>query len=161
MIGNMGWMGSISDASREHVVAFWTYVAFLANSFIFIMIGMNAASQPLRALGSMAAAVAIVLVLAGRAASMYPLSALFRRSRWHLSHSYQHTLFWGGLRGALGLALALAVPPNVPERNAIIVTAFVVVAFSIVVQGLTMPWLISRLRLRNEDDVVAAPKPDS
>jgi CPA1 family monovalent cation:H+ antiporter len=56
-------------------------------------------------------------------------------------------LFWGGLRGALALALALAVPDTVPERGAIIITAFVVVAFSILVQGLTMPWLIKRLRL--------------
>jgi CPA1 family monovalent cation:H+ antiporter len=56
-------------------------------------------------------------------------------------------LFWGGLRGALALALALALPAEVPERLAIIVTAFLVVAFSIFVQGLTMPWLVRRLRL--------------
>ena len=61
--------------------------------------------------------------------------------------SFQHTLFWGGLRGALALALALTVPSTVAERNAIILTAFVVVAFSILVQGLTMPSLIKRLEL--------------
>jgi CPA1 family monovalent cation:H+ antiporter len=68
-------------------------------------------------------------------------------------------LFWGGLRGALALALALAVPPTVVERNAIILTAFVVVAFSILVQGLTMPWLIKRLNLgrAGEAEAVAAP----
>jgi monovalent cation:H+ antiporter, CPA1 family len=55
------------------------------------------------------------------------------------------------------LALALAVPTTVAERDAIILTAFVVVAFSILVQGLTMPWLIKRLRLnRDEPDAVAA-----
>ena len=86
-------------------------------------------------------------MLAGRGLSIYPLAALFSRSRWRLPASYQHTLFWGGLRGALALALALAVPPSVPERGAIIVTAFVVVAFSILVQGLTMPWLIKRFGL--------------
>ena len=91
--------------------------------------------------------IAILLVLLGRAISIYPLAAVFSASRWRLPASYQHTLFWGGLRGALALALALAVPPNVPERTAIIVTAFVVVAFSILVQGLTMPWLIRRLSL--------------
>ena len=63
---------------------------------------------------------------------------------------YQHVLFWGGLRGALALALALAVPASVAERDAIIVTAFVVVAFSILVQGLTMPWLIRRFALGAE-----------
>ena len=68
-------------------------------------------------------------------------------------------MFWGGLRGALALALALAVPANVPERNAIIVTAFVVVAFSILVQGLTMPWLMKRLGLDQQpaEEAVAAP----
>jgi CPA1 family monovalent cation:H+ antiporter len=68
-------------------------------------------------------------------------------------------LFWGGLRGALALALALAVPATVPERSAIIVTAFVVVAFSILVQGLTMPWLIKRFGLSSKapEQAVAAP----
>jgi CPA1 family monovalent cation:H+ antiporter len=72
---------------------------------------------------------------------------LFVRSRWRLEASVQHTLFWGGLRGALALALALAVPLTVAERGPIILSAFVVVAFSILVQGLTMPWLIARLNL--------------
>ena len=84
-------------------------------------------------------------------------------SRWRLKASLQHVLFWGGLRGALALALALAVPPTVPERNAIILTAFVVVAFSILVQGLTMPWLINRLQLgrKPREAAVAAPAVES
>jgi CPA1 family monovalent cation:H+ antiporter len=102
---------------------------------------------------------AILLVLLGRAVSIYPLAQLFAWSRWKLPAAYTHTLFWGGLRGALALALALAVPTTVPERNAIILTAFVVVAFSILVQGLTMPWLIKRLNLgpAGEAAPVAAP----
>jgi CPA1 family monovalent cation:H+ antiporter len=70
-------------------------------------------------------------------------------------------LFWGGLRGALALALALAVPPTVPERYAIILTAFVVVGFSILVQGLTMPWLIRSFGLARKQpggEQVAAPQ---
>ena len=51
------------------------------------------------------------------------------------------------LVGTCALALALTVPPTVPERGAIILSAFVVVAFSIFVQGLTMPWLVRRLGL--------------
>jgi CPA1 family monovalent cation:H+ antiporter len=107
--------------------------------------------------------VAVLLVLAGRGLSIYPLSALFTWSRWRLKPSLQHTLFWGGLRGALALALALAVPATVPERNAIILTAFVVVAFSILVQGLTMPWLINRLQLgrKPREAPVAAPATES
>ena len=158
MVGNVGSMGAISDAGRPYVLSFWEYAAFLANSLVFILIGMNAENQPLRDLGSFAAAVAIVLVLAGRLVSIYPLAALFAWSRWRLPAPYQHTLFWGGLRGALALALALAVPATVPERNAIIITAFVVVAFSILVQGLTMPLLIRRFQLSNgTEEAVAAP----
>jgi len=141
----------LSEAGRDRVHWAWEFFAFLANSFVFILIGLNEAGQPVRRLGAVAAIVAILFMLAGRALSIYPLAALFRWSRWRLEPSHQHTLFWGGLRGALALALALAVPATVPERGAIILTAFVVVAFSILVQGLTMPWLIRRLDLVGED----------
>ncbi len=56
----------------------------------------------------------------------------------------QHLLWWGGLRGALTLALALALPVNLDHRNEILLAAFGVVVFSVVVQGLTMPWLSRR-----------------
>jgi CPA1 family monovalent cation:H+ antiporter len=152
LIGSAGTR-FLSRAGQDRVHWAWEYFAFLANSFVFILIGMSVANQPLHRLGSAAAAIAILLVLAGRALSIYPLALLFRWSHWRIKASFQHALFWGGLRGALALALALAVPPQVAERNAIILTAFVVVAFSILVQGLTMPWLIKRLELgRNQPE---------
>jgi CPA1 family monovalent cation:H+ antiporter len=154
LIGSAGTR-FLSRSGRRRVEWAWEYFAFLANSLVFILIGMNVANQPLHKLGT-AAVVAIVLVLAGRAVSIYPLSLLFRWSRWRLRAAFQHTLFWGGLRGALALALALAVPAAVPERGVIILTAFVVVAFSIIVQGLTMPWLIKRLGLGRKEAVAAA-----
>lgn len=146
LIGSFGTR-FLSPQGRDRVHWAWEYFAFLANSFVFILIGMNVADQPLQALGSAAAVIAVLLVLAGRGLSVYPLAFLFSRSRWRLPTAYQHTLFWGGLRGALALALALAVPDSVAERIAIILTAFVVVAFSILVQGLTMPWLIKHFDL--------------
>jgi CPA1 family monovalent cation:H+ antiporter len=163
MTGSIGPARVFSTHGRDRVRWAWEFFAFLANSIVFILIGMNVASQPIHRLGSAAAVAAILLVLAGRALSIYPLSALFIASRWRLRPAFQHTLFWGGLRGALALALALAVPVQVPERNAIILTAFVVVAFSILVQGLTMPWLINRLKLarRPAQPAVAAPAAES
>ena len=163
MTGSIGPARVFSTHGRDRVRCAWEFFAFLANSIVFILIGMNVASQPIHRLGSAAAVAAILLVLAGRALSIYPLSALFIASRWRLRPAFQHTLFWGGLRGALALALALAVPVQVPERNAIILTAFVVVAFSILVQGLTMPWLINRLKLarRPAQPAVAAPAAES
>jgi CPA1 family monovalent cation:H+ antiporter len=147
IVGNIGWMGAISDEGRGHVLSAWEFFAFLANSFVFILIGMHEATQPVGIIDIDVAAVAILLVLAGRLAAIYPLALPFRPTSLRLPLPYQHVLFWGGLKGALALALALALPLAVPERLEIIVTAFVVVAFSIFVQGLTMPWLIRRLHL--------------
>jgi CPA1 family monovalent cation:H+ antiporter len=146
VVGNLGWRGAISEGGRGHVLSFWAYAAFLANSFVFILIGGHEASQPLAAIGG-AALAAIGISLLGRAVAVYPLSLLFSRSELRISRDYQHVLFWGGLRGALALALALALPPEIPERQEIIAMAFAVVAFSIFAQGLTMPWLIRRLGL--------------
>ena len=158
LIGSFGTR-FLSDEGGDRVRWAWEYFAFLANSFVFILIGMSVANQPLHRLGP-TAAVAILLVLAGRGLSVYPLSAIFNWSRWRVPASFQHVLFWGGLRGALALALALTIPATVAERYAIILTAFVVVAFSILVQGLTMPWLIKRLKLGGEqpEPPVAAPQ---
>jgi CPA1 family monovalent cation:H+ antiporter len=146
VVGNVGLARVISEAGRGHVVAFWEYAAFLSNSVVFILIGGHEAHQPINMVAE-SAAIAVVLVLLGRAVAVYPICALFSRSALAIDRRYQHVLVWGGLRGALALALALALPSDVLERQEIIVVAFAVVAFSIFVQGLTMPWLIRRLGL--------------
>ena len=150
LVGNFGMMRSISENSRGHVIAFWEYAAFLANSVVFILIGGHEAHQSLAFVAG-AAAVAILLVLGGRVLAVYPLCALFARSKLRIDSRYQHVLVWGGLRGALALALALALPDSIPERGEIVAVAFAVVAFSIFVQGLTMPLLIRHLRLLASD----------
>ncbi|MCB1540016.1 MAG: cation:proton antiporter [Rhodoblastus sp.] len=146
LVGNFGMMRSIAEASREHVIGFWEYVAFLANSIVFILIGGHEAHQRIDMVAT-AAVIAILLVLVSRALSVYLLSAAFIPTSLRIDARYQHVLVWGGLRGALALALALALPDNVPERDVIVAVAFAVVAFSIFVQGLTMPWLIRKLGL--------------
>jgi len=151
MVGNLGWRRSISESGRGHVIAFWEYVAFLANSFVFILIGMQEARTGNRLL-TWAAFAAVGFVLLGRVAAVYPVCALFARSKLALAYGGQHVLFWGGLRGALALALVLALPASVPERDEIVVVAFAVVAFSIFVQGTTMPWLVRRLGLLERTD---------
>ena len=145
-VGNFGWRRAISEGGRGHVLAFWEYAAFLVNSVVFILIGMEEAQQAQQML-SWAAVSAVVLVLVGRIVVVYPLCALFARSRLAVDRRHQHVLVWGGLRGALALALVLALPEDLPNRREIVVVAFAVVAFSIFVQGLTMPWLIARLGL--------------
>ncbi|MES0206937.1 cation:proton antiporter, partial [Mesorhizobium australicum] len=149
IVGNVGWKGAISANARSHVLAFWEYAAFLANSIVFILIGGHEAHQPLGIFAG-TSAVAIMLVLVGRTLAIYPFCALLAVTPLKVDASYQHILVWGGLRGALALALALALPYDVAERSQIIVVAFAVVAFSIFIQGLSMPWLIRRMGLTAE-----------
>jgi CPA1 family monovalent cation:H+ antiporter len=149
-------MGSISDSGRGAVLSFWEYVAFLANSLVFLLIGGREAQMPLLTVLE-AAAVAVVLSMVGRAAAVYPIAALFRGRTLHVPFRFQHVLWWGGLRGALALALALALPASVPERGDIITVAFAVVAFSIFVQGLTMEPLMRRLGLIRQPAVEPEP----
>jgi monovalent cation:H+ antiporter, CPA1 family len=146
LVGNVGWRGAISPSGRGHVLAFWEYVAFLANSVVFILIGGQEAHQPGDLFG-VTSIVAIALVLLGRALAIYALCALLIPTALRVEPRHQHVLVWGGLRGALALALALGLPGHIPEHRDIIVTSFAVVAFSIFVQGLTMPWFIGRLGL--------------
>ncbi len=140
-LGNLGSRGRISDRGKEVVQDFWEYAAFVANSLVFLLIGMRVAMQDFRAVW-VPAAIAIMLVTLGRAAAVYPCCALFAGSEKPVPARYQHLLFWGGLRGALALALALALPAEVPEREAIVTISFAVVAFSIFAQGLTMKPLL-------------------
>ena len=91
--------------------------------------------------------VAIVLVTLGRAIAIYPLCAVFAGTHLKVDPRHQHILFWGGLRGALALALSLALPAQLPQREAIITITFAVVAFSVFAQGLTITPVLRRLRL--------------
>lgn len=143
IIGNVGHL-SISAKAREAVEEFWEYAAFVANSLIFPLIGMRVAHRNY-AFVLMPALIAIVLVRVGRALAIYPLSLLFARTSLRVKRQHQHILFWGGLRGALALALALGLPPDFPAREEMITVAFAVVVFSIFAQGLTIRPLMRRL----------------
>jgi CPA1 family monovalent cation:H+ antiporter len=83
--------------------------------------------------------------MGGRALAIYPLCALFARSPLAVERRHQHVLVWGGLRGALALALALGLPETLPGREAVVTTTFAVVLCSILVQGLSMTALMRRL----------------
>jgi len=141
MMGNFEAFGVLSDRGREAVHAFWEFAAFIANSLVFLLIGMHETSQNFAHVW-LAAVVGVVVVLLGRAAAIYPICGLFSRSRHAVAVRQQHALFWGGLRGALALALALGLPEDVPARAEIITVSFAVVAFSVFVQGLTMTPLL-------------------
>ena len=142
--GNYGTPAYIAASGRDTVRSFWEYVAFLANSLVFLLIGAHEAQQHFGAIG-LAVLAAISLVTLGRALAIYPVCALFNRSPLRVAAAHQHVLFWGGLRGALALALALGLPVDFPQRDAVVTVTFGVVAFSIFAQGLTMAPLLRRL----------------
>ena len=144
MIGNLGPVGAISPRGRVALETFWEFVAFVANSLIFLLIGIHEQQQDFLAAWK-PAAIAIVLVMLGRAVAVYPVCALFARSADAVSARYQHVLVWGGLRGALALALALSLPAQMPEREVVTTVAFAVVAFSIFGQGLSIAPLLRRI----------------
>ncbi len=145
VVGNFRSSGSISAAGRHALGPFWEYVAFVANSLIFLLIGAQEAQQHFKGL-LVPVLLAIGLVTLGRAAAVYPLCAVFVRTRFKVDMRHQHVLFWGGLRGALALALSLSLPEDLPQRDVIVVITFAVVAFSVFVQGLTITPLLRRLR---------------
>ena len=144
LIGNRLGHGSITERGEESMEHFWEFAAFVSNSIIFIVLGINLASQRFSQ-STLAILVAIIAVIAGRAVAVYPLSVIFARSKLAISLSHQHTLFWGGLRGALALALALGVPDSFRYKQEIMVVTFGVVAFSVFVQGSTITPLLRYL----------------
>jgi CPA1 family monovalent cation:H+ antiporter len=144
MLGNIGPLGAITGKGRESVEAFWEYAAFVANSFIFLLLGLHLAHQKFSPVWLPASA-AIILVILGRALAVYPICWLFSRTSLRVEWRHQNLLFWGGLRGALALALALGLPADMPFAEEIITVSFAVVASSIFLQGLTIPPLLRRV----------------
>jgi CPA1 family monovalent cation:H+ antiporter len=144
LVGNIGCIGTFTNRGREAVVAFWDYAAFVANSLVFLLLGIREAQESFAHVRE-AAAIAIVAMLLGRALSVYGCSALFSRSGLRIPAGQQHVLVWGGLRGAMALALALSLPADLPGASAVRTVSFAVVAFSVIVQGLTVGPLMRRV----------------
>ena len=144
--GNVGPKG-MSATTRVVVFNFWEYAAFLANSFIFLLIGL--AIDILDLLGNLPAiGIAILAVLLARAIGIYGLS-IFNRE---ISSRWKHILYWGGLRGAIALALALTLPADpgsaiYPQITLLRSMAFGVVLFTLLFQGISMDWLVKKLKL--------------
>jgi CPA1 family monovalent cation:H+ antiporter len=145
ILGNVGPLGALSAKGKDAIESFWEYAAFVANSFVFLLIGMNGTNVNFLQVWQVALA-AVLLVMVGRAAAVYLTLWPFSQSSLRVELRHQHVLFWGGLRGALALALALGLPATVPRRDEIIIITFTVVAFSVFVQGLTVAPLLRRFQ---------------
>ncbi len=150
IVGNLGARDGMSDRTRVAMESFWEYLAFVMNSVIFLLIGLEVHIGVLaRCWGPVL--LAIAAVLAGRLFCVYtlvPVSNLFAE---RIPLRWQHVIVWGGLRGALALALALSLDNSFPDRDRVLNLTFGVVIFSILAQGLTIKPLVKILGLADGD----------
>jgi CPA1 family monovalent cation:H+ antiporter len=140
--GSLGTRG-MSPTTRIVVFNFWEYAAFLANSAVFLLIGLLI-DLPLLAESWQLILLAIASVLVSRAIATYLTTRYVARFplRW------SHAVFWGGPRGAIALALALSLPASLGEsRSMLLALTFGVVLFTILVQSLTTEGLLRHLKV--------------
>jgi CPA1 family monovalent cation:H+ antiporter len=142
VIGNTGRAHAMSERTWQHLAAFWLVLNETLNSILFVMIGLEVLALQLTTRWVTAGALAVVLGLAARWISVAVPLRLLRR-RWSYGPHAVSILTWGGLRGGIAIALALSVP-DAPVKPLLLVMTYVVVVFSILVQGLTLGPLARR-----------------
>jgi monovalent cation:H+ antiporter, CPA1 family len=146
VLGTYGREVSMSPTTRVSVDTFWQYVAFALNSIVFLLIGFTV--RPATLIASAAAiAVAFIAVVIARGVVVFGAMAAAAPTVERFSAPWAAVVAWGGLRGALSMVLALALPADFPNRAFLVDLTFGVVVLSIVVQGTTMHWLIRWLGL--------------
>lgn len=142
--GHTGRHHAMTGGTRQAVDSFWEWLAFALNSAVFLLLG-----------GELAASVLIQewrLVLLSAAAALIARAIVvaivhggLQRTKERMPHAWSVILVWGGLRGALSLVLALALPLDVANRTLIVAMTAGTVVLSLVGQGATMPMLLRRL----------------
>lgn len=146
-IGDRGETDDLEPRARITVATTWGFVAFLLNTFLFVLIGLE---TPLGAFVDNAGVVvaAFVLVFLARAVVVYPTIALAnRRLDDSISRASQHAVVWSGLHASIPIALVLGLPTDLPValREELRVLVFGVAALSLLIQGLSIGALIDRL----------------
>jgi monovalent cation:H+ antiporter, CPA1 family len=141
MIGNHGRRRLMSDRTRQHLDDFWELVDEILNAVLFVLIGLEILVLELSGGPLLAGALAIPLVLAARALSVGLPIRMMRRRGSDFAPGTVTLLTWAGLRGGISIALALSLPAG-ETRDILLSVTYVVVVFSILVQGLTLGPLV-------------------
>ena len=142
LIGNHGRALAMSDQTRDHLDKFWELVDEILNAVLFVLMGLEVLVLTFTRQYLLAGILAIPVVLLARFIAVSFSVALLRRLRVFSPHVVR-ILTWGGLRGGISVALALALPKG-PEREVLVAITYAVVLFSIIVQGLSIGWVIRR-----------------
>ncbi len=148
LIGNKGRYTGMTDETRQHLDVFWELVDEVLNAVLFVLIGLEVLLIDFTFKAVLAGLVVIPIMLLARSAAVFGGVGLLRATkiRTDFTPGARRVLVWAGLRGGISVALALAIPKieGDPTRDVLIVAAYVVVAFSILVQGPTVPLVVRR-----------------
>lgn len=145
VIGNLGFRQT-SALTKVSLLNFWEYAGFGANTFIFLLVGIEV--NPLVLYDTIPAALlAFLAYQVGRIFSIYPLLSCLRFFDRPLPLKWQHVLILGNVKGSLSMALALSLPLTLPDRTQVIALVFSTVLLSLVGQGLSLSWCVKRLHL--------------
>ena len=155
MIGNHGRLLAMSETTRKHLDLFWELIDEVLNALLFLLIGLEIFILDWSAPAIIAGSILIIVVLASRMAAVSLPVLLLKRSK-QFSPGVIRILTWGGLRGGISVALALALPKDgslsESSRQAILMSTYLIVIFSIAVQGLSLKPVITKLMGSGEVD---------
>jgi len=140
-IGNRGRLFAMSENTREHLDSFWELMDEILNAVLFLLIGLEILVLTIKGNYLIAGLIMIPVVLFARFISVGIPVTFMRRIRDFSPHAVK-IMTWGGLRGGISVALALSIP-NGPEREALLTVTYIIVIFSILVQGLTIERFVS------------------
>jgi CPA1 family monovalent cation:H+ antiporter len=146
LVGNHGRTFAMSDKTIEHLDSFWELVDEMLNGVLFVLIGLEVLVLTVNGDVLLAGLLIIPMILLVRMLSVGIPITLFQMRRTFPKGTVP-ILTWGGLRGGISVALALSLPTG-NEREILLAVTYIVVVFSILVQGLTIEGLVRRLSLR-------------
>lgn len=155
IIGSFATRRAMSEHTRTHLASFWGILDESLNSVLFLLLGILALAVSMEGTYLIAAIIAIPIVLAARFVSVNASMATVPSIRRKFTRHTAVFLTWGGLRGAISLAMAVSLPEG-PYKGLIVTVTYLVVIFSVVVQGLTVKRVISMTVDRDEARMAAA-----